>query len=514
MNKYLKRLIELGAVVGGKLKSDDGFVVFERLSNEQLENVDENALGFATKAMGRAIFKVGENGKIINCKGVDSHLDNSESASMDLVSGKAVYIPKQNQSYIDSMYPINFVVFLGGRPDIRVRGASPLEDLEIEAYTNSRMQNLGVKLPKFNGIREFSQDFSKKYGLPIRVPGSFKEFSSDYEKENKTMKEYLKQNYGEDYQEIVENGTRPETLGEYFKRLQIDKNEDLIRVLNENNFTIEDFINYVDTDYSLGQRYGQAERILENPFRISDIEYYTKHENLEIVENIIAFSESIQQLDEPVENYFSKQMGINLGNMMNNGWRCENFVHRQDYTLAGEMCDDQYQYLPELLEKAKKYPTEKREAVKKDYKKGYFYQIYALGATVKVLQDEMRLRGKTEEEIGQIQTDFVDAFTKSVDLDKVSEFIDADAKEAIRILVQTPTNYEKLIASRTTKDGIKYHEETLLAQKGNNVFFDGLSAGIAQKFGIQRNFVAPRQNWAKKIENHATQVDNEDREDL
>ena len=43
--------------------------------------------------------------------------------------------------------------------------------------------------------------------------------------------------------------------------------------------TIEDFVKTVDSSYSLGQRYGQAQRLVESPFRISDLEYYVKTGN-------------------------------------------------------------------------------------------------------------------------------------------------------------------------------------------------------------------------------------------
>lgn len=76
MNEHLKKLIESGAIVGGRKKVVDGFTIFERIPNDELQNVPENELAFATKAMGRAIFTLEENGKIINHKGVDSHLTN------------------------------------------------------------------------------------------------------------------------------------------------------------------------------------------------------------------------------------------------------------------------------------------------------------------------------------------------------------------------------------------------------------------------------------------------------
>ena len=48
--------------------------------------------------------------------------------------------------------------------------------------------------------------------------------------------------------------------------------------------TFEKFISYVDSSYSLGQRYGQAIREIETPFRIADIEYYKDQKNIEVLE--------------------------------------------------------------------------------------------------------------------------------------------------------------------------------------------------------------------------------------
>ena len=76
MNKYIKKLIELGAIVGGRRKEVQGFTIFERVPSSKLETVHEEELAFATTAMGRAIFTIDKTGKIINYKGVDSHLTN------------------------------------------------------------------------------------------------------------------------------------------------------------------------------------------------------------------------------------------------------------------------------------------------------------------------------------------------------------------------------------------------------------------------------------------------------
>ena len=447
MNEYIKNLIELKAVIAGRIKRENGFIVFERVDEKDIEQIPENELGFATTGMGRAIFKFGENNGILNYKGVDSHLLNEELITQSLVGGTAAYIGRENNSYQDSVYPINLLVFQGERPDIRIRGASPLEDLEIEGQINSLMQGKGIKLPKINYIKEFSEEFSLKYGLPLKIEGSYAEFDSDYKDEDSERKEYLSKIYGEYYIEEYTPGKRPETLGEYFERLKITEAPEFLKFIEEvsrsqnKKFEIQDFINYVDEDYSLGQRYGQTERIIESPFRIADLEYYTKQGNIEVLENIVAFTESVQPDKVPFEKYFAKQMGINLANMMNNGWCLNNFSHRQDYTLAGEMCDDSYDYLPDKIKQVElknKDDLGKIKAVKSNYRLKFFLQTYVLSSNIKILEEEMNLRGKKVDK--PLLDEFLDSLIKNLDLERVSLNLSNNpntAKKAFEVLINT-----------------------------------------------------------------------------
>lgn len=79
MNEYLSKLIELDEMIGGKISFEEGFATFQRVEKEELEALPEEQRAYATTAMGRAVFQLGQDGKIINYKGVDSHLDNSEA---------------------------------------------------------------------------------------------------------------------------------------------------------------------------------------------------------------------------------------------------------------------------------------------------------------------------------------------------------------------------------------------------------------------------------------------------
>lgn len=496
MNKYIKKLIELGAIVGGRRKEVQGFTIFERVPSSKLEAVQEEELAFATKAMGRAIFTIDKTGKIINYKGVDSHLTNEESASMSLVQGEAVYSSKDGENYQVANYPVNLVVFLGARPDIRIRGASPLEDLEIEAEINSKMQNKGIMLPKFVEVKEFSQEFCEKYGLPMWTNGSFEDFQSDYQEENDIRKQNLKEIYGDNYTETIIEGKRPETLGEYFRRIDIGNDSNITKFLNEKGIPFEKFISYVDSSYSLGQRYGQAIREIETPFRIADIEYYKDQKNIEVLENIAGFMEEMYPERIPFENYFAHQMGINLANMLNNGWCCENFSHRQDYTLSGEMCDDSYFDIKDKLEHAEKFRKTNLGRMKVDKSNTrlkFFLQTYVLSSNIKVLQEEMGLRGKSEKEIESVLNDFLDSFAQTIDLEQVSLNLCSDsnkAREAFELIIKTPKDIEKLLAFKpAAPEDKQYDDEVLAAHKGSNAFFDLVSQGLSERLNIQRSFL-------------------------
>ena len=199
MNKHIKSMIEKGMIVGGKISTIDGFVMFQRVSLEELEQLDETEIAFATQSMGRAIFQIDSNNKIRNIKGVDSHLDNKESALVQLSGADTMPITTDGKGILESTHPINLMVQLGKKLDIRIRGTSPLEDIEIEADINAKMQHLGIKLPQIESVREYPYELSERLGLPTKIIGSYDEFTSEYREENDRRKRNLQTIYGESY---------------------------------------------------------------------------------------------------------------------------------------------------------------------------------------------------------------------------------------------------------------------------------------------------------------------------
>lgn len=509
MNKYIEEMIKQGIIVGGKIIEKNGFIIFKRLPFEELLKLNEQDLAYATQSMGRAIFTIDSNNKITNIKGVDSQLDNTELAPAQLVQAESVYISNPNKSYSESTYPINLVKLPGEQNnslDIRFRGAAPLEDLEIEAEINKKMQYMGIKLPKIDFIKEFTKEFCESVGLPTKISGNYSELESDYAKQNDERKEFLKQEYGNQYQEEVIAGMRAETINEFFTRLGIYELPEFLEFAKKLNMTIEDFVKTVDSSYSLGQRYGQAQRLVESPFRISDLEYYVKTGNKNAINNITAFTEQSLNINDRFEIDYANQMGKNIAMLMNNGWVCENLVNRQDFTLAGEMCDDAYYdlkaHVMEINENTN-FSTGKKKALKSDIMKDYFAQVFHISSTIKVLQDEMGLRNIDEQEINLVLETFVNSLTTNFDLNKISEILETDTeklKEVFKVLLGKPSDYRSLLATKSRANGPEYDEPILLSHIDNNVFFNEVARKIAENMEIERSFVSESKSIYSPIE--------------
>ena len=320
MDLEIKKLIDNGTIICGKIIQENGIVRFERVDPSQIESIPEDERGFATSSMGRAIFTIDKDGSIHNFKGVDSHLSTSELGPMDLVNARSIeYVPKTDG------YKVSAVVFNDKKPEIRINGTSPLEDIEIEGDINKKLAEIGIKVPTIRYIREIPQDFSIKYGLPIKVDGSLDEFESDYAVEDDERKKRLEEVYGSNYlQELGEN-QRPESMREYLQRIGFLSSPEVQANIESLGYSMQDFIEAVDSSYSRGQRYGQAERIMGSPFRISDLETCIANGNKEKLQTIMDFTE--------IQNgNFTEQLaevfGRNIATMMSNGWECENLIHR------------------------------------------------------------------------------------------------------------------------------------------------------------------------------------------
>ena len=469
ISDILIKSIESQILFLGKISTIDDFAEFQRLSSDEIEQItsqlenyenssqvieflDKNNIAFATTSMGRAVFQINSQGMIVNYKGVDSQLKEEELGLRNIMD--VISIPLDDRQLV---YPINFIIHKDGQLEIRMRGAAPLEDLEIEGMANCRLNEFGVKTTSIASIREFSPEILKRFNLPTLVEGE--SLRSTYDDEIINIKNFLKgANYTGEYETYERDGLRPQKMSEFLLTTENrPKIEKVIEKLNQKangtlqeNLTVEKFIQGVDHYYELGQRYGQSVRTMENPFRISDLEVYVneaygateknkKITSMEAIENIVGLTEELQSIQtnsqveqrKPFEVSFAETMGANIANLMNNGWVCDNFRHRQDYTLAGEMCDDSYYSLVDEINNIKNKEDEhgneteqgKKDALIEKNVEKFCLQFFLIGSNIKILQNEMSLRGIEQSKIDEVLEEYMDSFLQNLDLEKMKQSI-------------------------------------------------------------------------------------------
>ena len=298
--KVLKDLIIDGVIYCGRKVNEDRVIRFERLQLEDFEKIPENERAYATSSMGRAIFTIDKSGKIHNIKGVDSHLMPSEISVVDLVSADCIEF---NQG--EDKYKVSAIVFNKENPEIRINGTSRLKDLEIEADINYKLKQMGLKVPEIIKIKEFSQNYSVKYGLPVKVNGSMDDFISSFSEEDEQRKDRIRKIFGDRYREDMKPGQRPETMREFLERIKFLESKEAEEMLPSLGYTAEEFYNSIDESFYSGQRFGQTERILGNPFRISDLEIYLKKNNINKLKD-----EDIKEFFRMVINWWKKNPTI------------------------------------------------------------------------------------------------------------------------------------------------------------------------------------------------------------
>ena len=479
MNIEIKKLIETGTIICGRIINENGIVRFERVDSSQIEGIPEDERGFATASMGRAIFTIDKDGTIHNFKGVDSHLSTSELGPMDLVNAKSIeYAPRENG------YKVSAVVFNDKKPEIRINGTSPLEDIEIEGDVNKRLAGLGVKVPEIKYIKEIPQNFSIKYGLPIKIDGNLDEFKSDYAVEDDERKKRLGEIYGVNYSQELGENKRPESMREYLQRIGFLSSPEIQANIESLGYSMQDFVEAVDSSYSRGQRYGQAERTMGSPFRISDLETCIANGNKEQLQAIMDFSEM-------QNNDFAKQLaetfGKNIATLMNNGWECENLIHRQDFSLTGEFCDDSYFDIFEKQEEMKeKYKSEpyKAEALMNEIRRKYTGQVMHIVSCIKVVQQAMEMIGKEPKEVDSILETYIESFTSNLDLKKVSEIFQIDESQVVETLMnefRAGQNWTEKMAGQDRKEGLVMDEAIYNSHIGNEEFYAKVSEMITER---------------------------------
>lgn len=481
MNNKIKNLVDCNAVIAGKLIKENEIVRFERLSKEELENIPENERAYATTSMGRAIFTVDEQGKIHNFKGVDSHLQMKELGPIELTNARVVEYSGGTSA--DS-YKISAVVFNNKKPEIRINGTAPLEDIEIEGDINKKLASMGVKVPQISYIRELPQEYSLKYGLPIKVEGSLKDFSSDYAEEDDKRKGRLKELFGEKYIQELDDMQRPESMREFLERVGFLNSEQIKEAVTTLGYSMEVFVDAVDKSYSRGQRYGQAERLLDSPFRISDIEIYVGNKDIQKLSAILDFTEG---KDGGFANDLAKTFGKNIALLLNNGWECENLIHRQDFSLTGEFCDDAYFDILEeqkIMEKKYKKEPHKFNALENENKRRYTGQVLHIASCIKVVQDAMKLVGRDDKEIDSILDSYVESFTENLDFKAIGNVFKTDEKTAAKFIEEEfskSQNWVEKMAGQDRKEGFVMDDAIYNSHAGNEEYYSKVAKMISER---------------------------------
>ena len=505
MNIETKKLIDTGTIICGRILKENGIIRFERIEPTQIENVPEEERAYATASMGRAIFTIGKDGKIHNFKGVDSHLNMSELGVAELVNAKSVEYTQK-----DDAYKISAVIFNDKKPEIRINGTSPLEDIEIEADINKRLAKMGVIVPVIIYIKEIPQEFSLRYGLPKKVQGSLDEFKSDYAVEDDERKKRLEEILGSDYSQELGENERPETMREYLQRIGFLDSIELKETVETLGYSMEKFIQAVDNSYSRGQRYGQTKRTMGSPFRISDLEICIANGNKEQVQVIMNFSE-VQ--NENFAHQLAEIFGKNVAILMNNGWECENLIHRQDFALTGEFCDDSYFNIFEKQEKLKKKHIDepyKAEALISEMERGYFGQVMHVASCVKVIQNAMLITGKNQEQVDIVLEKFVGSFTDNLDLQKIGELFQVDENAIVEIMMsefRTGQNWTKKMAEKEREEGFIIDEAIYNSHIGNEMFYAKVSEMIAERIKA-RQVQKGKEGFEDCIEDDKTRLSN------
>lgn len=465
----LKKLIELNMIICGRKYSDEGFTMFERLSPEEFEKIPAEERAYATASMGRAIFAIDENGKTHNIKGVDSNINLDELGPMELLNAEAILYSQGKDKYT-----LAAVIFNKENPEIRIKGTSIFSNIQEEGIVASAISQIGVKTQFIQTIREFSQEYRIKHGLPLYVDGS----ETTKEKE---MTETLKTLYGDRYSSESEEGIRPESMKEYLERIGFFTSPEIIKKIESLGYSIEEFISSVDEVYKGGQRYGQVERVMGSPFRISDIEICLKHKDYEGLKALFDFSETIN------ENFtidLAGDYGKNIATLMNNGWTYVALFNRQDFCLTGEFCDDEFVDI-------KQFQGDKPSDVLRlsDAMNKYKGQIMHGASCVKVIQDSMRLLGKDEKSIQSVLDTFLNSFANNINYELIGNFLGRDAKQMEEEIIEQFGQKRNWTEEMSTicKDGITSRDNAIYnANIGYEEFYEQIAETLCEKFKTKK----------------------------
>ena len=454
-HKKMIKLVDSKTIIPGILKEENGVKVYTTISLEKysrmLDNGDIAKLAYNTLSMGRGVFTLGENGEIINFKGVDSRLEDKDNIAVGKVNA-TVYDISRILGYGETPYGITVVHFPNQSSEIRVRGASQLQNLINEKQkldeTKTKDKKGLIKFPNITEIIPFSADFCRSIGLP-KVEQITEEFMQELMNKDKTTRERTGGVFG-DYayvclqymQDIgMPINTKNQNWKEYFSNLS---KEDYNKIKDIPD--LQKAINKQDDEYELGASFGQTTRILENPFRIMDLAHFIDTQNLDGVKAIFEYTSDKYEGD--YISYYAETMGRNLAGFMNAGLAYNNWSHRQDFALSAEMCDDAYDDVSKNIQYAKE--IDEKDTHYKNIIKSvsvYYNQIYLFASNMKVIEDAYRVAGKEVPE-GYKEL-FIETFMENL------ENRDGVLKN---ILLESSKDFEEILRIAVRKDAIRNFE--------------------------------------------------------
>ena len=438
-------LVENNCIIPGIFKEENKVKVYKPISKkehrEMLEKVNIDELAYNTFSMGRGIFTVNDRGDIVNYKGVDSKLKDEDNIVVGKINAKVYDVSKELEKDKEQSYGITVVHFPNQGSEIRVRGGSQLQNLieemkKIREIKEKDKDNL-IKFPQITEIKPFSNEFCKKVGLPTTTQIT-EEYINELKEKDVKERERTNGKFGNyalsclKYMETIGQPlkTKNQTWKEYFESLPKEEFEKIKDIPD-----LEKAISKQDKEYELGAIFGQSTRILESPFRISDLAFFTENSQIEGAKAILDYTNEKSE-GEYITNY-AKTMGKNLAGFMNLNLAYNNWGHRQDFALSAEICDDAYDDVTKCIEAFKN--IDKND---KNYKfimrevGQYYTQIYLFASNMKVIEDAYKMVGK--EVPKDYQEKFIDKFidnlkNKEKILNNMKNYFDMNLDQMLNI---------------------------------------------------------------------------------
>lgn len=387
----------------GLYRKQDGMVVFDPISaqdyEDRIESNEFESLAFHSWSMRRGIFTVGRDGELVNFKGVDCRAvaDDVKTCDISSILGRA----QKRHEIVITYFEHGSYQGHKKNPQIRVRGASQLHDLIGEHDKLAKYYGSSVlRIPPIVDIQAFPEEFCLRYNLPLHSE-VWEEFLTGLRVSDE--KDMTRGNFGKlripglvRMQEVgVPHSTRFQTWAEYFSTLPPTELSILSQIPGFQAAVLEE-----DGRYSLGAAFGQATRILENPFRISDLAHYVETRDVDSVKLILDYSR--HNCHDSFLLSYATTMGRNAAGLMNEGLANHLWSHRQDFGLSGEMCDEAINDVTQNLtrddcEEAGFYGGGDRandlvSSIVTDKVK-FYSQVYLLASNMKVIEDALRLVG-------------------------------------------------------------------------------------------------------------------------